>query len=579
MLRFGRSHVRRFLLGAAALLVAARWLAPKAPWRWTRGWGRAPTPASRGTVSGSASAGRPPAAGNGSCPLRAYGRGAGVQKVRSAEKPSDGARVEYRRGALTEWYVNVGPAIEQGFTLERAAGGRAESSRSTSSSAPTSRRRSPPTRAACAFATSEGARLRYSDLAAFDAQRPVAPRPLRARRRPADPRGRRPRRDLSADDRPAGLHGGQAGRLRRRRRTTATARRWPSTSTPRWWARPTTTIRSWATAPARSTSTCERRGLGAPAEAHRARHGGRTTTSASRSRSPARPSWSARRATTTPSPAPTPAPPTSSGARTASGASSGKLLAPDLAASDQFGCVGRGVRRHRARRRALGGQRRRRLGLRLRLRVRPGRRPRLPVFQAELNASDAAAGDFFGAAVAHGRGDRRRRRLRQRRRGRPVRLRLRLRPRRHGLDRAAEADGLGRQRRTTSSAARSASAATRSWSARPSTTTRTTTPARPTCSSATTRAGSRATRSTPRTPANNDHFGTSVAISSDAILVGAPDDTGSQGEAFVFARLGDALAARCCASARRTATTETTSEPPSRSAAARWPSARPSTTT
>ena len=36
----------------------------------------------------------------------------------------------------------------------------------------------------------------------------------------------------------------------------------------------------------------------------------------------------------------------------------------------------------------------------------------------------------------------------------------------------------------------------------------------------------------------NDHFGTAVGISSDAILVGAPDDTGSQGEAFVFARLG-----------------------------------------
>jgi hypothetical protein len=36
----------------------------------------------------------------------------------------------------------------------------------------------------------------------------------------------------------------------------------------------------------------------------------------------------------------------------------------------------------------------------------------------------------------------------------------------------------------------------------------------------------------------NDHFGSSVAISSDAVLVGAPDDSGSQGEAFVFARLG-----------------------------------------
>ena len=39
-------------------------------------------------------------------------------------------------------------------------------------------------------------------------------------------------------------------------------------------------------------------------------------------------------------------------------------------------------------------------------------------------------------------------------------------------------------------------------------------------------------------PSNNDHFGSSVAISSDAVLVGAPDDTGGQGEVFVFARLG-----------------------------------------
>ena len=51
--------------------------------------------------------------------LRAYGHG---DRLRNAPRTSPGGaanRVEYRRGALTEWYVNGPKGLEQGFTLER----------------------------------------------------------------------------------------------------------------------------------------------------------------------------------------------------------------------------------------------------------------------------------------------------------------------------------------------------------------------------------------------------------------------------------------------------------------------------
>ena len=51
--------------------------------------------------------------------LRAYGHG---DRLLNAPRTSPGGaanRVEYRRGALTEWYVNGPKGLEQGFTLER----------------------------------------------------------------------------------------------------------------------------------------------------------------------------------------------------------------------------------------------------------------------------------------------------------------------------------------------------------------------------------------------------------------------------------------------------------------------------
>jgi len=49
-----------------------------------------------------------------------YGR-TGVKEVQAAVAPyADANRVEYRRGALTEWYVNGPLGIEQGFTISKA---------------------------------------------------------------------------------------------------------------------------------------------------------------------------------------------------------------------------------------------------------------------------------------------------------------------------------------------------------------------------------------------------------------------------------------------------------------------------
>jgi hypothetical protein len=50
--------------------------------------------------------------------LVAVGLGGVSQKVVPATPVANGNRVEYRRGALTEWYVNDARGLEQGFTIE-----------------------------------------------------------------------------------------------------------------------------------------------------------------------------------------------------------------------------------------------------------------------------------------------------------------------------------------------------------------------------------------------------------------------------------------------------------------------------
>jgi hypothetical protein len=54
--------------------------------------------------------------------LERYGYGAALTPVAKAVPKAEGNRVEYKRGALTEWYVNGPVGLEQGFTIRRPPG-------------------------------------------------------------------------------------------------------------------------------------------------------------------------------------------------------------------------------------------------------------------------------------------------------------------------------------------------------------------------------------------------------------------------------------------------------------------------
>jgi hypothetical protein len=51
-----------------------------------------------------------------------YGRGADAQPVPEAVLAPRGSRVDYRRGAFTEWYENTPRGLEQGFLLPAPPG-------------------------------------------------------------------------------------------------------------------------------------------------------------------------------------------------------------------------------------------------------------------------------------------------------------------------------------------------------------------------------------------------------------------------------------------------------------------------
>src|SRR5262245_54545934 len=54
--------------------------------------------------------------------LRRFGHGDTLRETRVTSPRGSANRVEYRRDALTEWYLNGPLGVEQGFTLERAPG-------------------------------------------------------------------------------------------------------------------------------------------------------------------------------------------------------------------------------------------------------------------------------------------------------------------------------------------------------------------------------------------------------------------------------------------------------------------------
>jgi len=51
--------------------------------------------------------------------LTGFGRGARVEAASAVTPEANANRIEYRRGGLTEWYVNGPLGLEQGFTLDR----------------------------------------------------------------------------------------------------------------------------------------------------------------------------------------------------------------------------------------------------------------------------------------------------------------------------------------------------------------------------------------------------------------------------------------------------------------------------
>ena len=55
--------------------------------------------------------------------LQAWGRGGSLQRLQEAEPTAEGRRVEYRRGPITEWYVNEERGLEQGFTVDTPPAG------------------------------------------------------------------------------------------------------------------------------------------------------------------------------------------------------------------------------------------------------------------------------------------------------------------------------------------------------------------------------------------------------------------------------------------------------------------------
>ena len=100
--------------------------------------------------------------------LRAHGRGRTTRAVERANASETAAKLEYVRGALSEWYVHAGPGIEQGFTLHERPEGTGPLALHFDLDtdllpAPSADGRS------VAFATPSGSLLHYAGLFAYDA--------------------------------------------------------------------------------------------------------------------------------------------------------------------------------------------------------------------------------------------------------------------------------------------------------------------------------------------------------------------------------------------------------------------------
>jgi uncharacterized repeat protein (TIGR01451 family) len=106
--------------------------------------------------------------------LRAHGRGGRTRAVERAAGPGDGGRLEYQRGPLREWYVRAGLGVEQGFTVGERPAGSGMLVLEFDLATELSGTLSPDARSA-AFATPAGTTLHYAGLLAYDARGAALP--------------------------------------------------------------------------------------------------------------------------------------------------------------------------------------------------------------------------------------------------------------------------------------------------------------------------------------------------------------------------------------------------------------------
>ena len=103
--------------------------------------------------------------------LQRYGYGEHLVKAEEAWLAGSGNRIEYRRGNLTEWYVNQPEGVEQGFTLARRPGHAEPGERLTIALEVTGGMQPAmaPAGDAVLLESAGQARLRYTGLRAWDA--------------------------------------------------------------------------------------------------------------------------------------------------------------------------------------------------------------------------------------------------------------------------------------------------------------------------------------------------------------------------------------------------------------------------
>jgi hypothetical protein len=114
--------------------------------------------------------------------LAGLGYGDALEAPAAPKLTADGARLEYRRGDLTEWYVNSRQGLEQGFTLQHKPGGAAKDQPLTIALDVTGELELSQQDGAILLKSGKTAVLRYAGLTAIDARGRTLPARMEARK-------------------------------------------------------------------------------------------------------------------------------------------------------------------------------------------------------------------------------------------------------------------------------------------------------------------------------------------------------------------------------------------------------------